>query len=70
MARVKAVTVAMRSSGQITVVIIEAGTTIPPIPRPARTRMPQSWWRLKRSAQARAPHPGEKSVIKALISMS
>ena len=60
-ARVSAVMVAIRSSGQMIVAVfvsaiaqeavedgndllmIEAGTTMPPIPRPARTRMPQSW---------------------------
>jgi hypothetical protein len=30
------------TSGQMIVVMIEAGTTIPPIPSPARTRSPQS----------------------------
>lgn len=30
----------MLTSGQIMVVMIEAGTTIPPIPRPAKTRRP------------------------------
>jgi hypothetical protein len=39
-ASVRAVTVAMRSSGQMIVVMIEAGTTMPPIPSPARTRSP------------------------------
>lgn len=62
-ARVSAVTVAMRSSGQMIVVMMDAGTTIPPIPSPARTRMPHSWWRLKRSAHARAPHPGGRSEL-------
>lgn len=41
-ASVRAVTVAMRSSGQMIVVMIEAGTTMPPMPRPATTRIPQS----------------------------
>jgi len=59
MASVRAVTVAMRSSGQIIVVMIEAGTTMPPIPRPARIRRPQSVCRLKRLAQASAPQPEE-----------
>lgn len=31
-----------RTSGQMMVVIMEAGTTMPPIPRPARTRRPQT----------------------------
>lgn len=30
------------TSGQIMVVIMEAGTTMPPMPRPARTRRPQA----------------------------
>jgi len=43
MLRVRAATVAMRSSGQMMVVMIEAGTTMPPMPRPARIRRPQIW---------------------------
>ena len=31
-----------RTSGQMMVVMMEAGTTMPPIPRPARTRRPQA----------------------------
>ena len=31
-----------RTSGQMMVVMIEAGTTMPPIPRPARTRRPHA----------------------------
>ncbi len=31
------------TSGQMMVVMIEAGTTIPPMPMPARTRRPQTW---------------------------
>lgn len=57
MASVRAATVAMRSSGQIMVVMMEAGTTMPPMPRPARTRRPQRVWRLSTRAQARAPMP-------------
>jgi DNA gyrase inhibitor GyrI len=30
------------TSGQMMVVMIEAGTTMPPIPRPAMVRIPQS----------------------------
>lgn len=48
---------AMRSSGQMMVVMMEAGTTIPPIPRPATTRIPYTALRLSRRAAARAPHP-------------
>lgn len=39
MARVSAVTVAISSSGQMIAVIIDAGTTIPPIPRPEICKM-------------------------------
>ena len=39
---VRAAMVAIRSSGQMIVVIMDAGTTIPPMPSPARMRMPQS----------------------------
>src|SRR5437763_15620084 len=54
---VRAATVAIRSSGQMMVVMIEAGTTMPPMPRPARTRRPQSVWRLSTRATAREPQP-------------
>ena len=57
MASVKAATVAIRSSGQMMVVMMEAGTTMPPIPRPAKTRRPQSVCRLSAVAQARDPIP-------------
>lgn len=63
MASVRAATVAMRSSGQMMVVIMEAGTTMPPMPRPARTSRPQSVWRLSTGAQARAPMPAWVSEI-------
>jgi hypothetical protein len=39
MLRVNADTVAIRSSGQTIVVMMEAGTRIPPIPRPARIKI-------------------------------
>lgn len=45
------------TSGQIIVVIIDAGTTIPPIPRPAKTRSPQTTWRLSVRETARPPIP-------------
>lgn len=45
------------TSGQMIVVIIDAGTTIPPIPRPAKTRSPQTIWRLSVRAAARPPTP-------------
>jgi hypothetical protein len=67
MASVSAVTVAIKSSGQIIVVIIEAGTTMPPIPSPATTRIPQSLYRLKRSAQARAPQPRNFSTALDIV---
>lgn len=38
------------TSGQIMVVMMDAGTTIPPIPSPARMRRPQSWYRLSTRA--------------------
>ena len=40
-------------------VMMEAGTTMPPMPRPAMTRRPQSVERLSAVAQARAPVPKE-----------
>lgn len=45
------------TSGQMMVVMMDAGTTIPPIPRPAMVRMPQSLLRLSTLAQASAPQP-------------
>jgi hypothetical protein len=53
----------MRSSGQMMVVMMEAGTTIPPMPRPARIRRPQRVCKLKRLAQARAPQPGRGELV-------
>lgn len=55
--RVRAETVAIKSSGHIIVVIIEAGTTIPPIPNPAIMRRAHSVDRLCLLAHASAPHP-------------
>lgn len=49
--------VAIKSSGQIMVVMIEAGTTIPPIPSPAMTRRTHSVDKLCLVAHASAPHP-------------
>ena len=57
-ARVSAATVAIRSSGQMMVVMIEAGTTMPPIPRPPRMRRPQARYRVSALREARAPQPG------------
>ena len=37
--------------------MMDAGTTIPPIPRPATISRPQSWCRLSRVAIAREPQP-------------
>lgn len=52
-------------------VMIDAGTTIPPIPRPASTRIPQSWPRLSTRAIAIAPQPAvmriEETIINALL---
>jgi hypothetical protein len=39
------------------VVMIEAGTTIPPIPSPARNKRPQSLSMLSGVAMDKAPHP-------------
>ena len=39
------------------VVMMEAGTTIPPIPRPARVSRPHSWYRLSGRAIEIAPQP-------------
>ncbi len=39
------------------VVMIEAGTTMPPIPRPAKTNKPQRVCRLSTSATANDPQP-------------
>lgn len=68
---VRAATVAIRSSGQMIIVIIEAGTTIPPIPRPASTRIPQSWYMLSTRPTAIAPHPAvmrtEETIISTLL---
>lgn len=54
---VRAAMVAIRSSGQMMVEIIEAGTTIPPIPSPARTRSPHILSRLSGVDMAREPVP-------------
>lgn len=54
---VSAATVAIRSSGQMMVVMTDAGTTMPPIPRPATTRIPYTAGRLSRVAAAMAPVP-------------
>lgn len=56
-ASVSAATVAMRSSGHMIVVMILAGTSIPPMPSPATKRRPQRVLRLSTRAQARDPHP-------------
>lgn len=45
------------TSGHIIVVMIEAGTIMPPIPRPAMIRMPQSWYRLSGRPIDMAPQP-------------
>lgn len=50
------------TSGQIIVVIIDAGTTIPPIPRPAKTSSPQTTWMLSVRATARPPIPIHRLV--------
>jgi hypothetical protein len=55
MERVRAAMVAMRSSGQMMVVMIDAGTTIPPIPNPPMMRMIHRTFRLLTVATARAP---------------
>ena len=51
--------------------MIEAGTTMPPIPRPATTRIPQSWPRLFTRAIESAPQPAvmriEETIINALL---
>lgn len=57
MERVIAAIVAIKSSGQMMVVMMEAGKTMPPIPRPARMRMIHSVDRLSRVATERAPQP-------------
>ena len=56
-ARVSAAIVAMRSSGQMMVVMIDAGTTIPPMPKPAMMRIIQRTARLSTRATANAPVP-------------
>jgi len=55
MARVREAIVAIRSGGQIMVVMIEAGTTMPPIPRPAMIKITYTAGRLSVRAAARAP---------------
>lgn len=57
---VRAATVAMRSSGQMMVVMIDAGTTMPPIPRPAIIRRIHKVERLSRVATASEPHPFQR----------
>lgn len=52
----------MRSSGQIIVDMMDAGTTIPPIPTPAMMRRIQRVDRFVRVATAREPQPFPKSV--------
>ena len=70
-ARVRAATVAIRSSGHMIVVIMEAGTTMPPIPRPATTRIPYTALMLSMRAAARAPQPAvimqEEMIMSALL---
>lgn len=58
-ASVRAAAVAIRSSGQIMVVMIEAGMTIPPIPRPPRIRRPQARYNVSALREAREPMPKE-----------
>lgn len=51
------------TSGQMIVVIIDAGTTIPPIPRPAKTSSPQTTLMLSGRATARPPIPIRRLVF-------
>lgn len=60
MANVRAAIVAIRSSGQMIVVMIEAGTTMPPMPKPAMIKMIHRLDRLSTLATAMAPVPAEK----------
>ena len=41
----------------VDLLMMDAGTTIPPMPRPATIRMPQTTWRLSLVATDRAPQP-------------
>lgn len=68
MLRVSAAMVAMRSSGQMIVVMILAGTTIPPIPRPARTRIPHRVDMLSGLATDMAPHPAVIRILEITMS--
>ena len=54
--------VVILTSGQMIVVMIDAGTTIPPIPRPATTRIPHNLSKLSTSATDMAPQPNRLSV--------
>ena len=45
------------TSGQMIIVMIDAGTTIPPIPRPAIMSGAHAALRLSTWATAMAPHP-------------
>lgn len=47
-----------RTSGQMMVVMIEAGTTMPPMPSPARMRRPHARWRVSAWSEDRAAIPG------------
>jgi hypothetical protein len=55
--RVRAVIVAIRLLGQIIVIIIEAGTTMPLIPRPATTKILYTVLILSSCAAAKALQP-------------
>jgi hypothetical protein len=68
MERVSADTVAIRSSGQMMVVMMEAGTTMPPMPRPAMIKMIQSTARLSGRATAMAPVPAVMKTLETIMS--
>lgn len=58
------------TSGQIIMVMIEAGTTIPPIPNPAIMSGAHVSSRLSTRAIARAPHPFYQGLLVKLSNSS